>query len=160
MSPINEVYEMTRYVSAYFSPDRGAATTVIGFIDRCETTLDTAVYSLTHDQIADALIRAHQRGVKVRVLIDKLQASNQYADDEKLRGAGIEVREDTQSGLMHNKFAVDGTKAVATGSFNWTKNADEKNAENFVVIRLSYMVEAFQEEFDRLWELNLPIESP
>ena len=147
---------MARYVSTYFSPDRGAAAVIIGFIDRCTDAIDAAVYSLTHDGIADALIRAKARGVAVRFLIDKTQAGSRYADDEKLEAGGIEVRRDSQSGSMHNKFLVGDGKAVKTGSFNWSKNADERNAENFVIIRLSYVVAAYQEEFDRLWALNAP----
>ncbi len=142
------------YVSTYFSPRRGAANVVAGFINRCEQTIDVAVYSLTHDGIADALIRAVQRGVRVRVLIDKTQAGSRYADDEKLEAAGVQVRRDTQSGSMHNKFLLGDGFAVKTGSFNWTKNADTRNAENFVIIRLKYVVTAYQVEFDRLWELN------
>jgi len=149
---------MAAYVSTYFSPDRGAADTLIGYIDRCQTKLDVAVYSITYDDISNALIRAHNRGVPVRVLTDKVQASTRYADDDRMRMAGIEVRLDTQSGLMHNKFAIDGSDAVLTGSFNWSANADESNAENFVIVRLKYVVEEFQAEFDRLWKLNAPVE--
>ena len=142
------------YVSAYFSPRRGAADQIIGFIDHCATTLDIAVYSLTHDGIAAAIIRAHQRGVKVRVLTDYVQASGRYADDEKLEAAGVPLRRDTQSGSMHNKFCIDGKNAVITGSFNWSANADKKNAENFVIVRLKYAVADFAAEFESLWEKN------
>jgi len=151
---------MGHYVSPYFSPDRGADDTTIGFIDHCHSYLDVAIYSLTHNGIADALLRAHGRGVKVRVLIDALQAANAYADDESLEAAGIEVRRDTQAGAMHNKFMIgdgrDGGLAVQTGSFNFSKNAADKNAENFVVIRLQYIAKAYQDEFERLWAANAP----
>lgn len=143
---------MTSYVSTYFSPDRGAANVIIGFIDRCTATIDAAVYSLTHDAIADALIRAVGRGVKVRLLIDKTQAGSQYADDEKLEAVGADVRRMRMGGAFHHKFLIGDGVAVKTGSFNWTKNADERNAENFVIIRLKYVIEAFQAEFDRFWE--------
>jgi phosphatidylserine/phosphatidylglycerophosphate/cardiolipin synthase-like enzyme len=152
---------MPSYVSTYFSPGRGAADVIIGFIDRCTETIDAAIYSLTHDAIAEALIRAVQRGVKVRVLTDYMQATSQYADDEKLGAAGVQVRVDNQNGAMHNKFLIGDSFAVKTGSlgsFNWTKNANERNAENFVIIRLKYAVAAYQVEFDRLWELNAPID--
>jgi phosphatidylserine/phosphatidylglycerophosphate/cardiolipin synthase-like enzyme len=142
------------YVSCYFSPRRGAADQIIGFIDHCDTTLDIAVYSLTLDGIAAAIIRAHQRGTKVRVLTDKTQASGRYADDEKLEAAGVPLRRDKKSGSMHNKFCIDGKSAVITGSFNWTANADKKNAENFVIVRLKYAVADFATEFERLWEDN------
>ena len=146
------------YVSTYFSPKRGAADTLIGFIDRCEVSIDAAVYSLTHDDIAAALIRAHERGVRVRILTDKTQAGSRYADDELLESKGIPLLRDRKTGSMHNKFIIGDSNAVGTGSFNWTASADQRNAENFVIIRLKYTVEQFQDEFDYLWEINTPEE--
>jgi phosphatidylserine/phosphatidylglycerophosphate/cardiolipin synthase-like enzyme len=145
---------MNNYVKTYFSPNRGTASEVIGFINRCQTTLDIAIYSITHDEICDALIAAHNRGVKIRVLIDSLQSHNMYSDDEKLQAAGIQVLRDVKTGIMHHKFAIDGITAIGLGSFNWTKNADEKNCENWNVIRLQYVVNTYQQEFNRLWQLN------
>jgi len=154
---------MGKYASSYFSPGRGADEVVIGFIDHCHSTLDVAIYSLTHDPIAEAIIRAHERGVQVRVLMDSSQAGSQYADDEKLEAVGIEVRRDIVAGIMHNKFLVgdgrDGGFAVLTGSYNFTKSATEKNAENFVVIRLQYIATEYRTEFERLWALNAPVEA-
>ena len=153
---------MGKYVSAYFSPKRGADQVVIGFIDHCHIQLDVAIYSLTHDDIAAALIRAHNRGVKVRVLFDKTQAGGKYADDEKLEAAGIALRRDRVTGIMHNKFLIGdgrekGHKAVLTGSYNFTVNATEKNAENFVVLRLQYIAADYAAEFERLWKANEPL---
>lgn len=142
------------YVSTYFSPRQGAAAQVVGFINRCEKTLDIAVYSFTHNDIAEAVARAHERGVKVRVLMDHLQSQQKGADDEKLKARGVEIRKDTQSGAMHHKFCIGDGKAVITGSFNWSYNADTKNAENFVIMRLSYAVKNFQKEYERIWKLN------
>jgi phosphatidylserine/phosphatidylglycerophosphate/cardiolipin synthase-like enzyme len=141
------------YVSTYFSPNRGGAQTVIGFIDRCENTIDAAVYCITHDEISDALIRAHNRGVVVRVITDKTQAAGRWSDDEKLEEASIPLKRGGYHwrGSMHNKFIIGDDSAIGTGSFNWTKNADQKNAENFVIIRLRYVVKEYQEEFNKLW---------
>lgn len=148
---------MTSYVSTYFSPNRGAADVVIGFIDRCTTTVDAAVYSITHDGIADALIRARARGVRVRVLMDPTQAGLSYADDERMIEAGVSLLRDRVTGLMHHKFLVGDENAVATGSFNWTASADQRNMENFVIIRLKYVVRDFKAEFEKLWAMNSPI---
>tara|TARA_Y100000310_G_scaffold164863_2_gene164615 strand:+ start:8567 stop:9037 length:471 start_codon:yes stop_codon:yes gene_type:complete len=142
------------YVSTYFSPNRGAADVVIGFIDRCSSTIDAAVYSVTHDGIAAALIRAHHRGVRVRLLMDKAQAGSKYADDEHIAAAGVPVRRDTQSGLMHTKYMVGDGKAVASGSFNWTKGADMRNVETFNIMRLSYVVKDFAAHFKAIWADN------
>lgn len=147
---------MGRYATAYFSPNRGADEVVIGFIDGTATTLDIAVYALTHDGIADAIIRARQRGVPVRLLTDRLMSTNRYADDEKLEAAGVAVQRDALKGVMHHKFILGdgqkpGQRAVLTGSFNFTMSAEETNQENFCIIRLSYVVSAYQKEFDSLW---------
>ena len=145
---------MGKFVSTYFSPQRGVDDTLIGFIDRCHKSLDVAIYSITHDKIVDSLLQAHSRGVKVRILIDKVQSSSRYADDEKLEAAGIILRRDKKTGSMHNKFVIGDLRAVGTGSFNWTANATKRNAENFVIIRLLYVVKQFQKEFEHLWLVN------
>jgi phosphatidylserine/phosphatidylglycerophosphate/cardiolipin synthase-like enzyme len=142
-----------KYASTYFSSGRRTAKVLIGFIDRCTKTIDAAVYSITHDDISEALIRAKKRGVRVRVITDKTQASSKWSDDEKLEEAMIVVKRGGQHwrGSMHNKFIIGDGESVGTGSFNWTKNADKKNSENFVILRLSYVVDEFQDEFDILW---------
>lgn len=152
---------MGHYVSTYFSPNRGAEDVIIGFIDHCSAFCDVAVYSFTHNDIADALLRAHRRGVKIRVLVDAVQAANAYADDESLEAAGIPVRRDTQAGAFHHKFMLGDSRdgagsAVLTGSFNFTKNAAERNVENFVIVRLKYAAAEYQDEFNRLWKSDEP----
>ena len=155
-------------IKTYFSPADHAGQHIINFIDRVtvenvpyvlegETpTLDVMVYSFTHDTIADALIRAHERGVLIRVLTDKVQAAGKYADDERLEAAGIPLRRDNQTGLMHHKVAIENGRVVGLGSFNWTASADLRNAENWNVIQYVYVAARYQKEFDRLWDLNAP----
>jgi|TARA_R110001583_G_scaffold31043_8_gene106604 phosphatidylserine/phosphatidylglycerophosphate/cardiolipin synthase-like enzyme len=142
------------YVSSYFSPNRGSADILIGFIDRCNVSIDAAVYSITHDRISDALVRAKDRGVNVRVITDKTQSYNRWSDDKKLEEANIPVLKLGRAwrGSMHNKFIIGDRKSLGTGSFNWTKNADKNNSENFVIIRLAYVVREFEKEFKNLWE--------
>ena len=141
-----------RYVSSYFSPKQGAEGVIIGFIDRCQHSLDAAIYSFTHDKIADAVIRAHKRGVSVRVLIDNTQAGSPWSDDERMISEGVRLLVDKKSYAMHNKFMIGDKKSVCTGSFNWTMNAAMRNDENFVIIRLMYVVRDFQKEFNILWD--------
>jgi len=148
----------TSPVSVYFSPNHHAADTLIGFIDRALIRLDCGIFSLTHKGIGDALLRAHQRGVVTRVIMDADEARAPFSLDERLAAGGIPVRLDTSSGLFHHKIAIcdAGTPqaAVATGSFNWTHSADQRNAENLVLIRLNDVVDTFSVEFERLWALN------
>ncbi|SDD61184.1 PLD-like domain-containing protein [Cupriavidus sp. YR651] len=92
-------------------------------------------YSFTNAQIAKAVAEAHQRGVDVRVIVDKSQVSERYTSATFLKNAGIPVVVDTKPAIAHNKVMVFDDQAVFTGSFNFTKSAQERNAENGMLIR-------------------------
>ncbi len=147
---------MPGYFDTYFSPKGGAVDYIIKFINKTQVDLDIAVYSLTHDQIANAIIDAKNRGVKIRILVDSLQAKGLGSDDDLLESNGVDLRRDTQSGLMHHKFAISDQKALGFGSFNWTLNAETKNMENWNVCRIKYVIENYQREFEKLWDINKP----
>lgn len=147
---------MPEYFDTYFSPKGGAADYIIKFIKKTEKTLDIAVYSLTHDEITSALIEAHGRGVLIRILTDALQSKGASSDDETLESSGILLRRDTQPGLMHHKFAISDGLALGFGSFNWSLNAELRNMENWNVCRLKYVIDSYQKEFEKLWQLNKP----
>ncbi|MFI5405042.1 MAG: phospholipase D family protein [Nitrososphaerales archaeon] len=140
--------------SVYFSPDPANETRIVSIINSAKQTIDMAAFSLTLDSVADALIKAHQRGVKVRLLLDKQQTSVKKADYKRLESAGIPVKVDQKSGLMHNKFIIVDSVLVQTGSFNYTDNAVKNNYENLVFIDDGITIEQFMLEFERMWKDN------
>ena len=92
-------------------------------VNGANKTLDVCVFTITCNEIADAVIGAKKRGVKVRVISDDDQASSQGSDLGAIAQAGIPVRTDAATTHMHHKFAVvDGAKLI-NGSFNWTRQA-------------------------------------
>lgn len=139
-------------LGVYFPPYKDAHLPIIQLYDNAEKYIHLSIYSLTKDEFAKALIEAHKRGVEVKVLIDKAQAGNQYADDEWLENEGIEVRRDKAGGLMHNKFCVIDDLIVYTGSYNHTKNATLNNDENYIVIKDIGIAHIYETQFQRLWE--------
>ncbi len=143
-------------ISTFFSPKGGCAAAVAAFINGSTTSLDVAIYSLTNDTITNAIIAAHARGVKVRALMDNDQVlHDRYSDHGRLLAVGIEVKFDTQHGLMHNKYAVVDGAAVATGSFNWTVSADTANAENLLILRIPAIAAAYAANYEHLWAVNV-----
>ncbi len=96
-----------------------------------ETVLVQA-YSFTSAPIAKALVEAHQRGVRVEVLLDKSQGTERYLSATFLSHAGIATFIDGRHAIAHNKVMVIDGQTVLTGSFNFTKAAEEKNAENLL----------------------------
>ncbi len=136
----------------FFCPEDKCAFELIEKIDSAKESIDIAIYSFTLDEIADSLIDAKRRGVKVRVLFDAGQAQSKYSEDEHLAENGVEVKRlDKSSGIMHNKFAVIDSVMVSTGSFNYSNNANEFNDENLVFLYGEETVEKFRQEFEELW---------
>ncbi|MEM1520850.1 MAG: phospholipase D family protein [Candidatus Korarchaeum sp.] len=149
-SPEAKVGSQCPRVEALFCPEDGCSKAVISLFDRANETIDVAVYSFTHPDIADALIRAKERGVRVRVILEGEQVTS-YSQYGKLKSAGIDVILDKNEYLMHNKFAVVDGKVVATGSFNYTVAADRRNDENLVMILDEATAGGFEKEFEEMW---------
>jgi phosphatidylserine/phosphatidylglycerophosphate/cardiolipin synthase-like enzyme len=136
----------------YFSPKGGCAEAVIYWIGRANQSVHVLMYIFSLDSIADALISAHNRGVEVRVVLDKSQSYSQYG---VLRAAGIEVRNDTNwEGILHDKIAVIDNTIVLTGSFNWTGTAENNNNENLIVIHSFEVASRYESEFQKIWGLS------
>lgn len=140
-------------IAVYFSPDGGCAAAVVQAMDGARSSVDIAIYSITHKDIAASIVAAHKRGVIVRVVLDKSQSSGRYSSATFLANAGIAVWTDDNKGraLMHHKYTVIDGETVLTGSFNYTKGGDEENAENLLVIEgKPKLAKAYSENFTTL----------
>ena len=121
--------------SVYFSPKGGCTEVIIKELDRSKTSVLVQAYSFTSAPIAKALLNAHKRGVKAEVILDKSQRTQKYSSADFLANSGIPTKIDAVHAIAHNKVMVIDGETVITGSFNFTKAAEEKNAENLLVIR-------------------------
>lgn len=143
----------------FFSPKGGAAEEIIKQIDNAEFYIDIAMYSFTYEPIAEAIIRAKNRAVKIRILMDKVQSQGKYSKYEFFLDNEIAVIQDRRAGIMHNKIAIIDAKVLFTGSYNWTKSAEESNQENLLkFIDEEEIIKVYQERLDYLWEFNKPLE--
>jgi phosphatidylserine/phosphatidylglycerophosphate/cardiolipin synthase-like enzyme len=149
-------HETTDVVNAevlgvYFAPSAHVASSIVKAIDASEHEVLVQAYGFTHNAIAQALVRAHQRGVTVRVLLDKKsQSANRYVIDV-LADADIEVREDGKHAIAHNKVMVIDQSIVITGSFNFTNSAATRNAENFLVLKSADLAEKYRVQWQNHW---------
>lgn len=118
-------------------PKFDCAKAIIDLFNQTKKTAHVAIYSLTEPDIVNAMIDAHKRGVDVAIVTDNTESKSSYMADmiSKLAQAGIDVRLATrQTALMHNKVGIFDGQIVATGSFNWTKNAEFRNDENLIIV--------------------------
>ena len=122
-------------IEVHFSPNGGCTETVVKELRAAKSTIRVQAYLFTSVPIAKALVDAHKRGVDVRVILDQSQRTDKYSSADFMAHAGILTLIDAKHAVAHNKVMVIDGETVVTGSFNFTKAADEKNAENLLVIR-------------------------
>lgn len=133
----------------------------VGLIDSATRTLDGSFYDIDDAASVEALIRAKKRGVNVRLvtetdsLMDKHNPTQPRRSIAALRAAGIEIRDDKQAGLMHNKFMVVDNATVWTGSLNLTTSSMFHHNNNSVMIKSPQLAANFNAEFSRLFEQGI-----
>ncbi|MDD4005118.1 MAG: phospholipase D-like domain-containing protein [Elusimicrobiaceae bacterium] len=139
-----------------FSEDEYISGHILKNINNCTKTLDVAVYAFSLRDVAEAIVKAIERGVQVRVIVDQSHmfgsrtAELQYLVDNNvnlrvLRGTG-------KWGIMHNKMAIFDGKMVKFGSFNWTNAGDRNNYENAIFNTEPAIIAGYQAYFDWMWE--------
>lgn len=121
-------------VTVYFSPNGGATEACVATLNAAKKTIHVQAYSFTSAPIAKALVDAHKRGVSVQVILDKSQRTANYSSADFLARAGVAVSIDAKHAIAHNKIMIVDGATVITGSFNFSKAAEESNAENLIVI--------------------------
>lgn len=122
-------------IKVYFSPDGGCTDAINKVLGQARQEILVQAYSFTSAPIAKALLDAHKRGVTVQVILDKSQRSQKYSSATFLKNSRIPTYIDAKHAIAHNKIMIIDREIVITGSFNFTKAAEEKNAENLLIIR-------------------------
>ncbi|OGR70666.1 MAG: hypothetical protein A2089_08675 [Elusimicrobia bacterium GWD2_63_28] len=142
-------------VPAYlFSPGSATEERLARIIDAAAVSVDAVTFTFSSRILADAVVRARQRGVRVRFLMDTNMAKTSALAKQVFdSGAGFRWRIGrTDKGALHNKFVILDGRLLATGSFNWTVNASKNSFENLAFVSDAEVVRAYQDNFDSLYE--------
>lgn len=135
-------------VDYYFSPKGGATAAVVQEINNATVSIKVQAYSFTSKPIIDALINAKKRNVDIIVIVDKSQKNGLGSGYPMVKEAGITAFVDDKHQIAHNKIMIIDNKIVIIGSFNFTKNAEENNAENLAIIRDTCTVTTYINNFE------------
>lgn len=142
-------------MSVFFTPSKKCEDSIVQRINKAEKSIDVAVYAINNKDIVDAIKKAHNRGVKIRILTDRLQAGNKSSKVRELYDYGIKIRVNSKHKIEHNKFAVFDFNNAMTGSYNWTEPASDKNSENCLFFnRNKKTVREYHDRFNYLWQMN------
>lgn len=149
-------------VNAYFSPRGEIRNKIIKELDTAEKQILVAMYIFTDRELAQTLVQAANRGVKIKIVMDGTKTNEiKYSKHRFLDSRGIELKLDKTHiskdgkyrGIMHHKFAIIDNKILINGSYNWTHSAEELNAENILIVKEApEILYQFIDEFKKLWE--------
>lgn len=137
---------------AYFSPGTSCVDKIIASLNSVKQSVDICVFTISDDVISEAIINAHHRGVKVRIISDDDKVADKGSDISAFIAHQIPVKTDNSPSHMHHKFAIFDEITLLNGSFNWTRSASRNNNENIIVDATPHLVSAFQTTFNQLWQ--------
>jgi phosphatidylserine/phosphatidylglycerophosphate/cardiolipin synthase-like enzyme len=137
-------------VTVCFTPGGNCTRVIVQALSDAKRTILVQAYSFTSAPIAKALLDAHKRGVQVQVILDKSQRTEKYSSADFLGNQGVPTMIDAEHAISHNKVMIIDGETVITGSFNFTKAAQEKNAENLLIIR----DQALAAQYTKNWETH------
>jgi phosphatidylserine/phosphatidylglycerophosphate/cardiolipin synthase-like enzyme len=147
--PAQTVQVPTSQIQVYFSPNGGCTDAVVKTLNQAKKSILVQAYSFTSAPIAKALVDAHKRGVQIQVILDKSQKTEKYSSADFVAHAGIKTLIDSSHKIAHNKIMIIDSNTVITGSFNFTKAAEEGNAENLLIINSPELAKKYIENWKR-----------
>ncbi len=147
----------TASIDVCFSPDGKCEERIIREIEGAKTGVLIQAYGFTSRPIADALVAAEKRGISVRAILDASNAKERYSAAGVLRKGGVEVVLDGSHPVANNKVIIVDEAVVLTGSMNFTKAADDANAENLLVIQDAALAEKFTANWKKHFEHAEPM---
>lgn len=158
--PISEASKTGAWWSVYFTTPGNDINYIeeqlIARIDDATTSIHIASFEFDLENVAEALIAAQQRGVEIQWVTDDeygIEADEEEGHDlfAKMEDAGIGVKDDRRSGLMHNKFWIFDQSVVWTGSTNITHNGTLLNNNNVLVLQSTELAAIYEREFQEMW---------
>lgn len=155
-------------IGIYFSPKDKPINIVISLIDSSQKYVYIPAFLITHKGLSDSLIRAHNRGVAVKVILDATSTHVGSSKMKSLRQSGIPVKTENFAGKLHSKSMIIDDLYTIIGSMNFSRSGDSENDENMLIIKNREIATFYKTFFQYLWakipdkwlKLNARAESP
>lgn len=136
-------------IQVRFSPGDPCLNFIEAAIAKARDTILVHAYGFTSSTVAEALIKAHERGVSVQILVDRSQLTAKSTKVHRVAEKGILVLIDGVPGIAHNKVMIIDDGYVLTGSFNWTDAAEKRNAENLLLVKDKNLNKIYRKNWNR-----------
>jgi phosphatidylserine/phosphatidylglycerophosphate/cardiolipin synthase-like enzyme len=139
-------------IQVLFSAEDHAINNLIALINDAQTSIRFLAFSFTDYPLTQAMIDRAKAGVDLKGIYETWGSSSAGSELKTFVCAGMMVRrDDNDRVILHDKVIIVDNTIVATGSFNYSSNADDANEENLVIVDNPEIAALYLQEFDRLW---------
>lgn len=141
----------TTNINVYFSPDDNIERIILKRLKKAKNSIHFMAFSFTSDPIGEVIIQKHRQGVLVKGLFEKRGARSSHSEFTKMKIEGLSVKTDKNRYAMHHKVIIIDGETVITGSYNFSKGANNRNDENILIIQNKDIAAKYVNEFNRLY---------
>ncbi|HEX2990708.1 MAG TPA: phospholipase D-like domain-containing protein [Anaerolineales bacterium] len=145
-------------VVVFTSEDSALEDAIIPVVMGAQSSIRFLAFSFTDYPLAQAMIDRAAAGVSAAGVYEKFGSETDAAEMDTLLCGGVPVRQDGNSGFMHNKLIIIDDRIVITGSLNFSTNAEDNNDENVIIIDNPEIAQLYVQEFDRIWSLGTDLD--
>jgi phosphatidylserine/phosphatidylglycerophosphate/cardiolipin synthase-like enzyme len=139
-------------IQVLFSAEDHAINNLIALVKDAQTSIRFLAFSFTDYPLAQAMIDRAKAGVDLKGIYETFGSNSTGSELKTFLCAGMMVRrDDNDKVILHDKVIIVDNTIVATGSFNYSSNADESNEENLVIVDNPEIAALYLQEFDKLW---------
>src|SRR3990172_6990572 len=139
-----------------FSPEDSVLERLLDLVRKAQGSLHFLAFSFTSDELGQSLLALAENGVEVQGVMESSQAAGQGSEYARLREAGLGVRLDGNPYSMHHKVLIIDGRIVVTGSYNFSRSAEERNDENVLILFDPQLAAAYEQEFQRVLDQAQP----
>jgi len=135
----------------YFSPKDEVQGKIINTLRKAQNSIYFMTFSFTDDEIGNTIMGKYNSGVDIKGIFEKSQ-NNNWTEYSRMKDYGMNVIWDKNKKNMHHKVFIIDNETVIFGSYNPTKNANEHNDENTIIVHDKEIASRFLDEFNMLWK--------
>ena len=138
-------------INVYFSPDDNIERIILERLKKAKKSVYFLAFSFTSNRLGEEMVTLRKKGIAVYGVIEKIGSDTKESEYVKLKLEGVQAKLDKNRNRMHHKVIIIDESLVITGSYNFSKNANEKNDENIIILNNRDIAGLYIDEFKRLY---------
>lgn len=144
-------------IQVLFSPEDDVVDNLIAILGDAQVSIRFLAFSFTDYPMAQTMIDRALAGVDVQGVFETFGSNSPRSELKTLWCAGLPVRQDGNTGFLHDKVIIVDNSIVVTGSLNFSSSADDENEENVIILDNPEIAALYLQEYQRIWDTAMSV---